>query len=188
MPRTKTVSDDAVLESTGRVLVRLGPHRFTLAEVGREAGLSPATLLQRFGSKRGLLRAFAHRGASTVRTFFDSRPARRSHVSSLRRSLASMASSLADRRTLPNSLAMLVEDLRDPVLRRAAGVQAKAVERAIRERLRAAIDHGEIPEQDEAALARLLHAAWNGAVITWALHGTGTLEAWIDRVLDPLLR
>ena len=36
---------------------RLGPARLTLAEVAKEAGLSPATLVQRFGSKRGLMLA-----------------------------------------------------------------------------------------------------------------------------------
>ncbi|MCA1563440.1 MAG: TetR/AcrR family transcriptional regulator, partial [Acidobacteria bacterium] len=38
-----------------QVMARLGPVRLTLADVAREIGLSPATLVQRFGSKRGLL-------------------------------------------------------------------------------------------------------------------------------------
>ena len=34
---------------------RLGPTQLTLADVAKEAGVVPATLIQRFGTKRGLL-------------------------------------------------------------------------------------------------------------------------------------
>ena len=40
-------------------MTRLGPSRLTLAEVAKDAGISPAALVQRFGSKRGLLLAAA---------------------------------------------------------------------------------------------------------------------------------
>jgi len=40
----------------------LGPAKLTLARVAKAAGLSPATLVQRFGSKRALLLALAKSG------------------------------------------------------------------------------------------------------------------------------
>ncbi|MDQ3742446.1 MAG: TetR/AcrR family transcriptional regulator, partial [Actinomycetota bacterium] len=63
MPRPKTVEDDAVLDAALRVVDRAGPAGLTLAAVAEEVGLAPATLVQRFASKRGLLLALAGRGA-----------------------------------------------------------------------------------------------------------------------------
>ena len=63
-PRPRATSDEDLLAATHRVVSRLGPN-LTLADVAKEAGVSPATLMQRFGSKRGLLLAFAAAGAAT---------------------------------------------------------------------------------------------------------------------------
>src|SRR5215212_6500552 len=54
-PRPRTVEDSTILEAAVTVLGRIGPERLTLADVGEEAGLSAATLVQRFGSKRDLM-------------------------------------------------------------------------------------------------------------------------------------
>ncbi|MGH9423559.1 MAG: TetR/AcrR family transcriptional regulator, partial [Thermoanaerobaculia bacterium] len=56
-PRPRRLSDAAILEAAFEVVRRTGPDRFTLADVGHEVGLSAATLVQRFGSKRALLLA-----------------------------------------------------------------------------------------------------------------------------------
>ena len=56
-PRPRTVPDEQILTAAQRAMSRLGPARLTLAEVATEAGLSAATLVQRFGSKRGLMLA-----------------------------------------------------------------------------------------------------------------------------------
>src|SRR4029453_18072761 len=66
MPRPKTVADDAVLDAAMRVIDRGGPSELTLAAVAREVGLAPATLLQRFQSKRGLLLAITSRGSDSA--------------------------------------------------------------------------------------------------------------------------
>ena len=65
-PRQRTVSDEDILAATARVVGRIGSGEMTLADVGKEAGLSPATLLQRFGSKRSLLLALAETSAAEV--------------------------------------------------------------------------------------------------------------------------
>ena len=54
-PRPRTVSDEDLINATMRVMSRLGPVKLTLAEVAKEAGVTAATLVQRFGSKRGLM-------------------------------------------------------------------------------------------------------------------------------------
>src|SRR6201988_5489051 len=70
MSRRKVTPDADVLTAAFRVISRIGPVRLTLADIAKETGLAPATLLQRFGSKRGLLLAVASQGASGVREDF----------------------------------------------------------------------------------------------------------------------
>src|SRR5215470_14861399 len=64
MPRPRETTDDAILEAAGRAIAKVGPARLTLAHVAAEVGVAPATLLQRFGSKRGLLLALARQAAA----------------------------------------------------------------------------------------------------------------------------
>ena len=64
MTKRKTISDDEVLDRALPVMARAGPAGFTLADIAAEIGLSPATLLQRFGDKKTLTeRAFARDNA-----------------------------------------------------------------------------------------------------------------------------
>jgi AcrR family transcriptional regulator len=59
MPRRKSISDEDILDRALPVIARAGPAGFTLADIATEIGLSPATLLQRFGDKKTLVeRAF----------------------------------------------------------------------------------------------------------------------------------
>src|SRR4029077_11670164 len=56
-PRPRQTSDEAILMATTRVMQRRSPVDLTLVDVAKEAGVVPATLIQRFGTKRGLLLA-----------------------------------------------------------------------------------------------------------------------------------
>src|SRR5262245_17434678 len=105
MGRPRTMPDSALLEACARVMARTGPKDFTLAEVTREAGLAPATLLQRFGSKRGLLLELARLAAEGADACFELVRAR--HKSPLRALLASfdeMALLAATPQVLANNL------------------------------------------------------------------------------------
>lgn len=187
MPRTKRIPDEAVLDATARVLTRKGPHGFTLQEVGEECGLSAATLIQRFGTKKALLEACSHRAAQGAAAPFDEAKAA-SPLRALREGLANMAGELQDREALANGLAMLLEDVRDEQLRAFAATHAKNVQARIRALLAQARREGALERTgDLGALARTVHAAYNGALIQWALMGEGSLQAWLDKVLDPLL-
>jgi AcrR family transcriptional regulator len=64
--RRREVSDEAIFSAVERVVRRRGPL-FTLAEVGREAGLSAPRLVQRFGSRARLLELTIRRWAALTR-------------------------------------------------------------------------------------------------------------------------
>jgi AcrR family transcriptional regulator len=114
-PRPRSVSDASILEATARMISRVGPVRLTLADVGEEVGLAPATLLQRFGSKRGLLLALVEQSVDAVGIRLAE--ARAQHTSALDAVLAAateMAAHVRSPEELANSLAFLQIDLSDP--------------------------------------------------------------------------
>lgn len=74
MPRPKLKSDDEVLEAATAVLKRCGPIDFTLSGVAKEAGLSRATLIQRFTNRDTLLVRMMERGVAQVRRYLDAMP------------------------------------------------------------------------------------------------------------------
>jgi len=188
MPRPKTVSDDDVVSATGRVLQRVGPARFTLADVAAESGISPATLIQRFGSKRALMVAFARAESAKAAAPFES--ARRSNASplgALRVALAGVSEHFRSRQDVANGLAVLLDDITDDEMRAAAALHAETTEDAIHVLLDEAVAAGELNVSETGDLAKSVQAAWNGAVIQWALRGVGSFEAWLAPVLAPLL-
>ena len=188
MPRKKLLSDADVLAAAGRVFTRVGPSRFTLADVAEEAGLSPATLVQRFGSKRALMLAFAeHAAGEARRPFEEAQSEGGSALEALRAALVHAMRATKDRQELAHSLAFLVEDLADPALGAYAAQHARWTEASIRVLLEHAAARGELVGADPARLAHALQAAWNGAMIQWALRGRGALAGWIGAVVDTLL-
>jgi AcrR family transcriptional regulator len=188
VPRKKVLSDADVLSAAGRVFGRIGPARFTLADVAEEAGLAPATLVQRFGSKRALMLAFAEHAANLAREPFERARGRTAEpLGALRSALLLASRSTNGRRGLSHSLAFLQEDLVDEELRAHAARHARWTETSIRELLDSALERGELATSDTARLARALQAAWNGALIQWAIRGRGSLAAWISSVIDTLL-
>src|SRR5450759_551157 len=106
MGRRKVTPDADVLTATIRVISRIGPARLTLANVAAEAGLAPATLLQRFGSRRGLLLAVAEQGmAGVAECFARVRSAHRSPLAALLASIEEMTCLCETPEAMANSLA-----------------------------------------------------------------------------------
>jgi AcrR family transcriptional regulator len=188
MPRSKTVDDGAVLDATIRVIDRAGPTGLTLAAVAHEVGLAPATLVQRFESKRGLLLAVARRGADDASSAL--REATRRHRSPLRAlvvGLANMSSPVASPEAMANQLAFLQIDLSDPEFHDLALAHSIAVRAEIETIIEAAVAAGELAGHDTSRLAQAVQTTYNGAMITWAIYRKGRLDTWLRRELDTLL-
>jgi hypothetical protein len=132
--------------------------------------------------------AFAEHAASLAREPFEqARTQVADPLGALRAALLSASRSSRGRQELTHSLAFLLEDLADEELRAHAARHARWTEASIRELLDCAVERGELASHDTARLARALQAAWNGALIQWAIRGRGSLAAWISAVVDPLL-
>jgi AcrR family transcriptional regulator len=189
--RPRSVSDDEIFGGVATVVGRAGPAGLTLAAVGTEVGLSAPALAQRFGSKRGLLLAFAANGEGAVRDVFDEAERRsRSPVRALHLAVELLIAPVDTREALAHSIAFLQMDLTDPDLRAHAVVQSRELRRRIRRLLEAASAAGELTGADLDGLDGLTQAVYttyNGALLTWAIDGSGSLARWMRRSLDATL-
>ncbi len=191
-PRPRLASDAEIVEAAKRVISREGPNGFTLAEVGHEAGIAPATLVQRFGSKRDLMLAVAGRGAGTgaetpESCFAAARQETSSPLKALTRGLEDMASMAPTPEELSNHLAFLQIDLTDPDFHELALANALANRKGIVELLDEAIVADELRECDTARLSVAVDAIAGGALISWAIHREGTAREAIRDALETLL-
>lgn len=188
MPRPRTATDAAILDAAARVVARVGPARLTLADVGREVGLAPATLLQRFGSKRGLLLALARAAAGSVGGCFAAvRAAHPSPLAALLAAATEMARQVTTPEELANGLAFLQADLTDPEFRAAARENSAGIHAGYRALIEEAVAAGELACGNAAQLARAVEAVAGGSLIAWAIHQEGSAEAWVRADLAALL-
>lgn len=175
MARTKQQSDEALLDAAMPALFAREPGKFTLAEVGKAVGLAPATLIQRFGSKQGLVLAALElanrrniaaldrlppdRGAEAVIGIFVARTPGPQHEHLLSDQLLWLRESMADR-------------------------EVNALSRAYFEKFRRAIADRLPPlaiAPEDAAL--LIEAVWHGALTQWGIGRDGNLRAFVERQL-----
>jgi AcrR family transcriptional regulator len=187
-PRPRTVADAEIMAGAIRAISRLGPGRLTLADVAREVGLSAATLVQRFGSKRGLLLSLAEQSVGAVgQCFAAARAAHRSPLAALVAAATEMTRHAASPEETANHLAFLQLDLSDPDFHAHALQSTRQVEAGYRSLLEEAVEAGELSRCDTARLARAVWAVSGGSLIGWAIHREATAYEWVRRDLATLL-
>jgi AcrR family transcriptional regulator len=189
MPRPRVTSDTDILAATGRAIGAHGPGRLTLAHVGAEAGISPATLSQRFGSKRGLLLAFAAGSAADAAApFRRARAAHDSPLAALHAVAEEYAGAMSTPEEMANHLGMLQLDLSDAEFRAHSAAHTRTVEAALRELLTDAVTAGELPPSTDATrLARAAKITIDGSLLRWALTGDGDPATQLHDDLNHLL-
>jgi AcrR family transcriptional regulator len=182
-PRPRQASDEDILKAVFRAMTRFGPARLTLAEVAKEAGISAAAVVQRFGSKRSLLHAAG--GGDYI--FPDLRARHRSHVAALLGMAECMTLMGSTPEAIANTLAFLQIDLTDPDFHRHALAASRGMHDGLRALVRDAIKAGELRRCDAGRLASALQATMNGSILNWAVHREGDVVTWIRRDLKTVL-
>src|SRR5262245_43242268 len=187
-PRPRTATDEELLTAAARAVGRHGPARLTLAHVAAEAGVAPATLVQRFGSKRGLLLALARGGTRAAAGEMAAlRAAHPSPLAALRAYAECMAGMAPTPEELANHLAFLNMDLTDPEFHRLTLELSRGFQAELTALAEAGVAAGELVPCDTAGLARLLQEMVHGALVTWAIYREGTALDWIRRETEALL-
>jgi AcrR family transcriptional regulator len=187
-PRPRTIEDAAILDAAGRIITRHGPGKFTLADVADEVGLSAATLVQRFGSKRGLMLALARSARDSVDACFDAvRAAHRSPLAALLAAATEMTRYVNSPEEMANHLAFLQTDLSDPDFYAVMLDNARLIIAGYRRLLDEAVAARELVPCDTARLARAVDAVAGGSLIGWAVYREGSAESWVRYDLETLL-
>jgi AcrR family transcriptional regulator len=188
LARPRLVSDDAILDATRQVLAEWGPVRLTLAAVGAKVGLAPPTLMQRFGSKRGLLLASAARSPLMVLRAAEEAQARNtSPLATLRDFALTSVAHMKHREELGNGFGFGF-DVADPEFRQHAMAYSAAIVDTCARLYRAAKEAGELrPDTDVPALARHTLVCFNGALQVWAVNGWGSLTEFVAEQLDLMI-
>lgn len=184
--RPRKISDERLLAAAGSVIARLGPG-FTLADIATEAGVVAGTLVQRFGSKHGLLAALSR---MTIDALPDSiRTAAKGHadpLDALRAGLAQPYAALDDPAAAANNLAQLAVDFADAELRGLLAELYAAVEAEVAILVQdAAATLPGAPPAPQAA--RVLTALAEGSAIRWSVRPAGSLRERIRTDIDAVL-
>jgi AcrR family transcriptional regulator len=182
--RPRTITDEQLLAAIGSSVRAIGPIKLTLADVAREAGVSTGALVQRYGSKRGMLLAFLKAGTVGPgrRAAFE---AVADPVEGIQAALAYGMAADQSPEEFANNLAFLHLDLSDPEFREVlAGYQENQLAE-LRSCLAAA-------DFDSPGLAEALNALRHGTQIAWAICRDGALldalRSNVETVLAPYRR
>jgi len=189
-PRPRATSDAAILAATHRAVTRVGPMRLTLADVAREAGVSPATLVQRFGSKRQLLLALVAAGSGEIEDQWAAivALAGKSPLEALYAYAECMAGLAPTPDVLANHLSFLQMDLVDPEFHQHALAHARETLEFLQKTLNDAVARGELTPCDTTRLARAVQATVGGSLMQWAIDREGKLRNRLREDLETLLR
>ena len=189
-PRPRKASDEEVFAAAHRVMQRVGPAELTLGRIAAEAGVTAGALVQRFGSRRGLMLALMAEFSSSAPAFFARiRASHPSPLQALRAYAACHAQMAESPQTLAHHLSYLQIDLTDPDFHAHMRTQAAATRDELRRLVADAVAAGElIAETDVNVLARAVLAALNGALFVWAMLREGTAAESVRADLDAVLR
>jgi AcrR family transcriptional regulator len=171
-----------------RAIARLGPARLTLAEVAKDAGVSPAALVQRFGSKRALLLAAAADAAGGDEYIFPGLRARHQRPVDALLGLAECMTLMgATPEAVANNITFFQLDLKDHELHRHAVAASQGMRAGIKALVRDAIAAGDLTPTDAGRLASAIHATINGSLLNWAVSRRGSLVTFVRRDLETVL-
>jgi AcrR family transcriptional regulator len=181
MPRPKTRPDADILELALALMHERGPEALTFANLASASGLSPATLVQRFGTKNALkqatlLHAWDGLDRKTAMLSANATPTPQGAIALL----VDLSRDYGGIESYAEGLLVLREDLRDPALR-ARGATWKAA-------LCAALDAcfattAGAPE----AIGSLMAAQWQGSLLWWSFEPKGPVEEHVERHLQAFV-
>jgi AcrR family transcriptional regulator len=182
MGRNKSVSNEAVLDRVLPLVARQGPAALTFAAAAETALLSPATLVQRFGTREAMLQAILHRawdrlGAETRAADAEASMGAAGAIDLLLRLMPIEALDHA----MTDGLVLLREDLGNPRLRARGKAWGEALASALGRRLAA----------DPAEGLRLgwqMARVWQGTLLWWGFMRSEPAEAAIRDAMEDWCR
>jgi AcrR family transcriptional regulator len=189
MARPRGIADEELLALAQGLVFEVGPAAFTLQKCASRAGVSAATLIKRFGSKRQLLLALNRRWVASVGPGVAA--AAKDHDTALGRLRAAALWGFGDLDSPANAtgqLAALALDLQDEKMRELLAAGWRIVQDHLARLAQDAISAGELSGRPPAEqVARILRAAAEGTCLAWSVSPDGSLLALLEADLDAIL-
>jgi AcrR family transcriptional regulator len=182
VPRRKTLSDTDLLDRVLTLMRRSGPGGVTFAAAATETGLSGPTLVQRFGTRDGLLHAALLRAWDLLdQRTEDAIAAQPATPAGAVGILVVLSGDFGSGENYAEGLLVLREDLRNPKLRARGDRWGSRLAEALGRCLADA--HGARPD-----LGKLLAAQWQGALLWWGFSRNGTPADAVKPALTDFCR
>jgi AcrR family transcriptional regulator len=180
MPRKRTIPDEDLLDAALGLVRAVGPEAVSFGSLASRVDLAASTLVQRFGSKAGLLQAALLRAWRQLEAATDeaiaTAPGGPAGVVELLVSLTGQY----DAHDFADQLRVLREDVRDPVLRKRGQAWFAALSDAVEARLADA-------PGGAAGLGQLVVSTWQGTLTVWSFTREGPAVDVVRHTLDELL-
>jgi AcrR family transcriptional regulator len=159
MGRTRTIPDAQIFEVIRSLMVQGGDKAVAFSSVGRAVGLAPATLVQRYGSRDGMLRAALMSSWALLDSKTDQAIA---EAAVNAKGAAQLLKTLTGDGRNATDVGLLAADFRDAATREMAHAWRRKVETALAVRLGGAVKGREA--------ASILFMAWQGQLL-WETSG-----------------
>lgn len=178
MSRRKTISDEQLVDKILPAVMIHGPSSLSFVTASEASGLAAATLVQRFGTRAGmveavLLRAWDHLDETTAAADAGSS----SDPAGAIELLLSLTNSDTAEYDFTDGLLLLREDIRNPVLR-ARGAEWGS-------RLAGALGRRLCNDADRATqLGWQMASLWQGTLVWWAFQRDDKLEVKVRKALE----
>lgn len=180
MPRKRTIPDEVLLDTALAIVHQDGPGALSFASLAAEVSLASSTIVQRFGTKAGLLQAALVRAWDHLDAATDAAITRASDDRAGVVDLLGSLSAQYDEDDFADQLMVLREDMRDPALRARGAAWVATLADAIERRLPDAPGGAE-------GIGDLVVAHWQGTLTVWGFRRAGRLDRAVRISVDALL-
>jgi AcrR family transcriptional regulator len=190
--RPRSFEDDAIFAATARVIARVGHDGLTLAAIAEEVGCSAPALVQRFGSKRALVRAYIEWSIDNIQQRWDKVSAPElSPVEAIKARFQMPRDERPDEATAPEGFPSTVYfhlvAWEDEALRPLVNERRQNAENQLCRMLELATQAGEISGCDEAQLASTMFTVFQGAALQSLVMPGAHIEERLGELVEALI-
>lgn len=190
MPRKKTIDDKTILKMVLEVITKVGSTTFSLEDLREKTGLSPATLLQRFGSKKNLLHKAIELSNNDLEDNFTNRVAiSKSPIQEIINIYLELSMPFSRPIDVANGLDILKLDITEKKLNKLTRKYFEIRRKKIESLIILAQEKNEITSKINAAeLVWVLESLWQGSIMLWALIGEGQIREWLKKRFNTVIK
>lgn len=187
MPRIKKIEDTEILTKILEVIKEMGTTEFSLEDLRKATGLSPATLLQRFGSKKNILyKSIELANVQLKNNLIKSRSINksniktRSYIDEIIKIYLELGAAFSSPKDVAGGLDILKLDINDKKLNTLTRRYFATRREKIESLLTLAQNNKELSTHIVSSeLVWNLESLWQGSIMLWALTGKGPINKWL---------